>query len=309
MIANLKVAFKSLVDDATWMDDDTKVVAREKADYMSQFVGYPDWVKNKTALEAYYDGVETSPATHFANVQGVNLFLNSKDGKTLRGPTDRTRWNTIPTIVNAFYEPEMNSITFPAGILQDPFYSKGRPEAMNYGSIGVIIGHEITHGFDDQGRQSDKDGNTADWWSQQTIANYLERAQCFIDQYDNYYPPVFNGTIHVNGINTQGENIADNGGLREAFRAYESYVAANGEEDLLPGLEEYSMRQVFFLAYGNIWCGDDTPQRLENLILTDPHSPNNYRVLGPLSNSADFVREFNCPAGSPMNRVDKCVIW
>jgi len=309
MIGNLKVAFKALVDEASWMDESTKVVAREKADYMSQFVGYPDFVKNKTAVEEYYSGLTTSKDTHFLNIQSANNFLNTKDGQTLRGPTDRTRWNTFPTIVNAFFEPEMNSITFPAGILQNPFFLEGRPWAMNYGSIGVIIGHEITHGFDDQGRQSDKFGNTADWWTEQTVNNYLERAQCFIDQYDNYYPPEFNGTIHVNGINTQGENIADNGGLREAFRAYQNYVAANGEEDLLPGLEQYSPSQIFFISYGNIWCGHETPQRLENLILTDPHSPSYYRVVGPLSNSEDFVRQFGCPAGSPMNRVDKCVIW
>jgi predicted metalloendopeptidase len=308
MISDLKTSFKSLVDDAIWMDDAAKVVAREKADYIAEFIAYPDWIKNKTAVEEYYTGLTSSSDQHFNNIVDANALLNKKDGQTLRGPTDRTLWNTFPTVVNAFYEPEMNSITFPAGILQNPFYKGGRLQALNYGGIGVVIGHEITHGFDDQGRQSDKDGNTADWWTEQTVNNYISRAQCFIDQYDSFYPAVFNGTIHVNGINTQGENIADNGGLREAFRAYKNYVAANGAEDTLPGLD-FTAEQLFFISYANVWCGSDTPQRLENLILTDPHSPNYYRVLGPLSNSADFAKEFNCPVGSPYNPANKCVIW
>ncbi|KAI9560850.1 hypothetical protein GHT06_011803 [Daphnia sinensis] len=306
MIANLKTAFKTLVDDATWMDEGTKAIAREKADYMSEFVGYPDWIKDKAALEAYYDGLAATTTTHFQNVQDANAFLNKKDFLTLRGPTDRTRWNTYPSIVNAFYEPQLNSITFPAGILQPPFYGLGRLANMNYGGIGSVIGHEITHGFDDQGRQSDKFGNTANWWTPETLANYLERAQCFIDQYNNF--TVASGS-HVNGVTTQGENIADNGGLREAYRAYNFYVAANGAEPMLPGLEQFTSDQIFFLSYANLWCGVETPERLEEQILTDPHSPSRFRVIGPLSNNEDFAREFNCPAGSPMNRVDDCILW
>lgn len=306
MIANLKTAFKTLVDEATWMDDVTKGYAREKVDYMSEFVGYPDWILDNAALEAYYDGVELAVDTHFANVQNAYTILNKKDFETLRGPTDRERWNTPPSIVNAFYEPQLNSITFPAGILQPPFFGKGRLAAMNYGGIGSVIGHEITHGFDDQGRQSDKYGNTANWWTDETLAQYLERAQCFIDQYSNFTVP---SGSHINGVTTQGENIADNGGLREAFRAYNFYVAANGAEPQLPGLEQYTSEQIFFLSYANLWCGVETPERLEDQILTDPHSPSKYRVLGPLSNNEDFAAQFKCPAGSPMNRVNDCIIW
>lgn len=306
MIADLKTAFKTLVDEATWMDSATKGIARQKVDYMSEFVAYPDWIKNNAALEAYYNGVTVSTTTHFQNVQDTNAFLNKEDFKTLRGTTDRSRWNTYPTIVNAFYEPELNSITFPAGILQPPFFGYGRLAAMNYGGIGSVIGHEITHGFDDQGRQSDKDGNTANWWTDATLANYLDRAQCFIDQYNNFTVP---SGSHVNGVTTQGENIADNGGLREAFRAYSFYVAANGAEPQLPGLEAFSAEQIFFLSYANNWCGSETPERLENQLLTDPHSPSKFRVYGPLQNNADFARTFQCAVGTNMNPAKKCILW
>lgn len=306
MIEQLKTSFKSLVDDAPWMDEVTKVVAREKADYMRQLVAYPDWVKNASAVTAYYNGLSSAAGAHFQNVQNANAFLVSKEDKDLRQTTDRTKWTTFPTVVNAFFEPERNSITFPAGILQIPFYGNGRLTAMNFGAIGMVIGHEITHGFDDQGRQSDKFGNTADWWSQETITNYLARAQCFIDQYSAEEPLP---NVHLNGINTQGENIADNGGLREAFRAYVNYEAENGVEPRLPGLDQFTARQIFFLAYANVWCGGETDQSLQNTIATDPHSPNYYRVNVPLSNSDDFAREFSCPAGSKMNPANKCVLW
>jgi predicted metalloendopeptidase len=137
-------------------------------------------------------------------------------------------------------------------------------------------------------------------------AKYLTRSQCFIDQYTNFTVP---SGSHVNGINTQGENIADNGGVRESFRAYSYYVAANGGEQLLPGLEKFTPEQLFFISYANVWCGTETPAGLENQLLTDPHSPGRFRVIGPLSNSDDFVKQFSCPAGSPMNRVDKCILW
>ncbi len=232
---------------------------------------------------------------------------------------------------------------------------------MNYGGIGSVIGHEITHGFDDQGRSfnfqtiyssyntewifhkkgrlGDKLGTNVNWWTDRTLANYLKRAQCFIEQYSNftvpsgshvsvllyrtssslgpvtviyncmYTIPLIYRSTQINGVTTQGENIADNGGLREAFRAYNLYVATKGPEPKLPGLEQFTSEQIFFLSYANLWCGHETPKHLEDQLLTDPHSPSKYRVLGTLSNNEDFANVFGCAVGTPMNRVNDCILW
>ncbi|KAK4004827.1 hypothetical protein OUZ56_006550 [Daphnia magna] len=306
MIVILKKSFKSLLSEASWMDSTTKTIAKEKVDAMIELVAYPTWLKNKTALENYYDGIiTTSTGSNFYNIQQVHSFLNRNNLANLREKTDRTEWNEKPTIVNAFYSGTTNSITFPAAILQPPFFGKGRSAAINYGAMGSMIGHEITHGFDDEGRQSDKYGNTAQWWSQKTLELYQERATCFINEYSNF--TVLNGS-KLNGVNTQGENIADNGGVREAFRAYRYYVAANGRAETTK-FENLTPEQVFFLAYANSLCGTNTPQMLRTLIEKDPHSPYRYRVIGTLSNNEDFVRAFECGPDTPMNRLNKCVLW
>lgn len=310
MIGHIKTAFSSLVQESHWMDQETKIRALEKAAAMKDFVAYPDWILNKTRLSQIYEGVETT-SKHFENALNVTRFLEHDKLKALRLPTDRTAWVTFPSVVNAFYSFFYNAITFPAGILQPPFFGKGRLAALNYGGIGAVIGHEITHGFDDQGRQADKEGRINLWWTNQTLNRYIKGAQCFIEQYGNYTFPEFAGTeaFHLNGIISQGENIADNGGVREAFSAYQNYVAINGREARLPGLEKYTPEQLFFLSYANIWCGKQTTQSLRQQILNGPHSPEKYRVLGTLSNSIDFARHFHCPNGSVMNRPNKCILW
>ncbi|EFX80396.1 hypothetical protein DAPPUDRAFT_304103 [Daphnia pulex] len=311
MIGHLKEAFSSLVEKSQWMDPETKIRALEKAAAMKEFVAYPDWILNKTQLTLAYEGVEINSNSHFENYLNVTRFLEYGEMKGLRLPTDRTTWVTFPSVVNAFYYFFYNSITFPAGILQPPFFGKGRLAALNYGGIGAVIGHEITHGFDDHGRQTDKDGRVNLWWTNQTLTKYLQGAQCFVEQYGNYTFPEFAGTeaFHINGIISQGENIADNGGVREAFLAYQNYVALNGREARLPGLEQYTPEQLFFISYGNIWCGKQTPQSLKQHILNGPHSPERYRVLGTLSNSVDFSRHFKCSKDSAMNRPNKCILW
>ena len=178
----------------------------------------------------------------------------------------------------------------------------------------MVIGHEITHGFDDQGRQYDKDGNAIPWWSEETIGKFTDQAQCYIDQYDGYKVPeledVLDEDAHVNGKTTLGENIADNGGLHEAFSAYLKSVEANGAEGPLPGLQQYTPEQMFFISYSQVWCEKKTLGALLSQILSDPHSPGKFRVWGPLSNSPEFVKAFNCPADSNMNRGDdQCVLW
>lgn len=225
---------------------------------------------------------------------------------------------------------------FPAGILQGEFFTNDRPKYLNYGGIGYVMGHEMTHGFDDQGRQFDKEGNLVEWWQPETKKKYLERAQCIIDQYSNYtvkevglkvcqssfyYRTWFiNVTLivlqkknylltQINGINTQGENIADNGGIKEAYLAYNDWEQSNGQQEArLPGLQ-YSPQQMFWIGAANVWCNKYRPEALKARVITDPHSPGEFRVIGPMSNMPEFAKDFNCPLGSPMNPAKKCTVW
>jgi neprilysin len=177
---------------------------------------------------------------------------------------------------------------------------------MNYGAIGAIIGHEITHGFDDQGRQFDSNGNLVDWWEKATADAYVEKSQCIIDQYGNFTEPLTE--LNLNGINTQGENIADNGGIKEAYYAYNKYVKKHGSEKELPGLN-YTINQLFWISSAQTWCAAFRPEAMKKRILTGVHSPNQFRVLGPFANMKEFSNDFQCASGSPMNPVKKCEIW
>lgn len=178
---------------------------------------------------------------------------------------------------------------------------------MNFGAIGSIIGHEITHGFDDQGKQFDENGNLFDWWDAKTTEAYLEKARCVIDQYGNYTEP--STGLSLNGINTQGENIADNGGIKEAYYAYQKHVKMNGAEKKLPGLLNYSTNQLFWISSAQTWCASFRPEAMKKRILTGIHSPNQFRVLGSFSNMKEFSEDFKCPANTKMNSDRKCKVW
>jgi predicted metalloendopeptidase len=229
----------------------------------------------------------------------------------LRERVNKTDWvrHGQPAIVIAYYSPLENSIQFPAGILQGVFFSSGRPRYLNYGAIGWVIGHEITHGFDDQGRQFDKEGNLVDWWHPETKTRYLDKAQCIINQYGAYHLPEVGES--VNGVNTQGENIADNGGLKEAYRAYNEWVNEHGSERLLPGLQESTPNQMFWVSAANVWCSKFRPQAMKLKVLTGVHSPDPFRVKGPMTNMGEFSSDWNCPSGSNMNPNPeaKCKVW
>ncbi|XP_073971448.1 neprilysin-like isoform X2 [Rhodnius prolixus] len=309
MSANIKAVFSEQMDNLSWMDEETKKAAKIKVDTMSQLIGYPAWYDNSTALEHYYDGLSIDDS-HFDNVRNARSFNSLKMLKKLGEPTERSEWPISPGVVNAYYNSQTNSIIFPAGILQPPFFSKKRTEALNYGGIGVVIGHEITHGFDDVGRHSDAHGNLAQWWSEETIQTYLEKAECFISQYGSYRIPVLDSTlltkVTVNGVTTLGENIADNGGLHSALLAYRKYEAKNGPEPRLPGLEQYSPEQLFFIAFATNWCESSTKESLLHEVLNDPHSPHKFRVQGSLENSVEFTKAFNCPSQA---EKQVCTIW
>jgi len=210
--------------------------------------------------------------------------------------------------VNAFYSPEENSIVFPAGILDGSFFKADRPSYLNYGAIGNVVGHEITHGFDDQGSQKDGEGNLVNWWDKETKKHFLEKAQCVIDEYSSYTMMVNNETLSVNGITTQGENIADIGGYKESYRAYIRLTAKHGEEPRLPGLP-FTPRQLFWMSGASGWCSVSRPARQKNKILTDPHSPDKYRINGPFRNLPEFSQDWGCKVGSFMNPIKKCTVW
>jgi len=190
--------------------------------------------------------------------------------------------------------------------LQDRFFSADQPHYLNYGAIGQIIGHEITHGFDDQGRQFDLNGNLVEWWHDETSEKFLKKAKCIIDQYAAYREPSTNLTL--NGINMQGENIADNGGLKEAYNAYKKWASKNRPEKKLPGLK-YTPEQLFWISSAQTWCAISRTEYTKLKITMGVHSPNEFRVLGPITNMHDFSFDFNCPVGTKMNPSKKCEVW
>ncbi|XP_046657606.1 LOW QUALITY PROTEIN: neprilysin-2-like [Daphnia pulicaria] len=226
--------------------------------------------------------------------------------KKLRESVNKTNWisHGRPAVVNAYYSPLENSIQFPAGILQGAFFGKNRPAYLNYGTIGWVIGHEITHGFDDQGRQFGPDGNLAEWWESPTKKNYLERAQCIINQYGNYSFPELG--LNINGINTQGENIAVKGRIKEASIEPTSNTRQYTHD---PVSRTGIKSQLFWLGAANVWCQKSRPESLKLHILTGAHSPSRFRVRGPFANMPQFASDYNCPLSSAMNPVQKCAVW
>jgi len=311
MVSEIRRQFERLLDEVDWMDEDTKRQARVKAQGMVEHIGYPSELLEMSKLEDLYAGLELSPNAYLGNALNMTVFGTNYAFSKLREKVNKTDWvrHGRPAVVNAFYSPLENSIQFPAGILQGIFFSSDRPKYMNYGAIGWVIGHEITHGFDDQGRQFDEEGNLVDWWHPETKKRYLKKAQCIISQYGNYTIKALDN-MQLNGINTQGENIADNGGIKEAYRAYNSWVSRNGAEPRLPGLN-YTPRQLFWVSAANVWCAKYRPKALKLRVLTGVHSPDQFRVQGPFSNMDDFSRDFNCPVGSNMNppKENKCQVW
>ncbi|XP_017119291.1 neprilysin-1 [Drosophila elegans] len=306
MIHTIRAAFNELLAENHWMDDETRAVAKEKADSMNERIGYPELLTNATELEQEYVNLTIVPDNFINNVLSILQWESEKMLRLLRQPVDKEKWTTEPAVVNAFYNPNKNDIVFPAGILQPLFYSQHFPKSLNYGGIGVVIGHEITHGFDDKGRQFDKEGNMMQWWNNATIEAFRERTQCVIDQYSRY--KINEVDMFMDGRMTQGENIADNGGLKQAFRAYKKWETLHGREQQLPGLN-MTHDQLFFLNYAQIWCGSMRPEDALTKIRSAVHSPGFVRVLGPLSNSRDFAHAYNCPLGSTMNPAEKCSVW
>ncbi|KAK9722860.1 Peptidase family M13 [Popillia japonica] len=276
MVADIRAEFKEILRKVDWMDDKTRQSALEKADAMATHIAYPDELLDDSKLGEFYHDLDLSSEQYLKSAINLTLFATRYSFRRLRQPVNKTDWITHgrPAIVNAFYSSIENSIQFPAGILQGVFFNNDRPNYMNYGGIGFVIGHEITHGFDDQGRQFDKEGNLVDWWAPETQNAFIKKAQCIIDQYGNYSVPEVG--LNLKGVNTQGENIADNGGLKEAYHAYNSWTKRHGPERKLPGLN-YTPNQMFWISAANVWCSKYRPETLKMRVLTGYHSPGNFR--------------------------------
>jgi predicted metalloendopeptidase len=216
-------------------------------------------------------------------------------------PTDKSEWSMTTPTVNAFYQPTSNSINFPAGILQTPFFDPNRDMAVNYGGIGVVIGHEMTHGFDDQGRKYDADGNLRDWWTPVDGAEFEKRASCVSNQYSGF---TWFNDVKINGALTLGENTADNGGMRIAYMALQE--ALKGKSDLVDG---FTPEQRLFLGFAQVWCENMAPEEARNRAMTDPHSPGRFRTNGTVQNSPEFQKAFSCKATQPMVSQNACRVW
>jgi len=308
LVEEIRKEFLNIVDENDWMDKETKGKAVAKANSIVAHIGYPEEILDMKKLDELYSGLEIFESDYFGNGNRIRKFGTNYSFSKLRQRVDKNDWvrHGQPAVVNAFYNSVENAISFPAGILQGGFFNKGRPYYMNYAAIGWVVGHEITHGFDDQGRQFDKDGNLIDWWKPETHSRYVEKASCIIDQYSNYSI----NNLNLRGINNQGENIADNGGIKEAYNAYKTRASQHGPGPLLPGLP-YTQSQLFWLSAANVWCVKYRPEGLKSKILTGAHSPSMFRVRGTFSNMEHFSRDFNCPVGTPMNpgREKQCHVW
>ncbi|KAJ8413156.1 hypothetical protein AAFF_G00091520 [Aldrovandia affinis] len=307
LIEGIRWAFMDMLDkENDWMDEITKSKAKDKAHSVLAKVGYPDFILNDTHINEDIKRLSFSEKDYFGNVMQTLHFFAQSDIAWLRKTVPRTEWFTNPTTVNAFYSSSTNQIRFPAGELQKPFFwGLKYPRSLSYGAIGVIVGHELTHGFDSNGRKYDKNGNMDQWWSNTSISRFNDKTQCMISQYNDYNWE--EAGLNVRGKRTLAENIADNGGMREAFRAYRRWVETERlgrEEPLLPGIS-LSNNQLFFLSYAHVRCNSYRSAAAREQIQSGAHSPPKYRVIGAMSNYEEFHRAYGCPAGSAMNRGAK----
>jgi putative endopeptidase len=298
IVHNLEAALDDRLTVLEWMSDSTRQAAKAKLAAFAEKIGYPDKWRD-------YSAIQVKPQPFFANRAAVREFEIARQFGKIGKPTERGEWFMTPPTVNAFYSPSLNSINFPAGILQPPFYDPSWDDAANYGGIGTVIGHEMTHGFDDQGRQLDLKGNLRDWWKPEDAARYKERAGKVAAQFTSY---TVLDSMHLNGQLTLGENIADLGGLAIAYAALQKELAGKPRPAKLEG---FTPEQRFFLSYAQLWRRLTRPEALRTQVNTDPHSPGHWRVNGPLSNLDEFAKAFGCKEGDPMvrNAEERARIW
>jgi putative endopeptidase len=290
MIKNVILAYRTRINNLTWMSAETKAKAQEKLDKMTIKIGYPDKWKDYSALaiQSPQDG-----GSFLQNKMNIAKWRNDEDIAKLNKPVDKTEWGMSPQTVNAYYNPAYNEIVFPAAILQPPFYNYQADEAVNYGGIGAVIGHEISHGFDDSGSRYNADGNLVDWWTADDLKQFTALTGALADQYSALEP--LPGT-HVDGKFTLGENIGDLGGVNAAYDGLKLYLAKNK-----PGLiDGYTPEQRFFISWSTVWRSKMRDEAMKNQVKTDPHSPGMYRAYVPLQNVDSFYQAFDIKSGDGM---------
>lgn len=299
----MKDEFIKSVNALPWMSDATKAKAKEKANAIAEDIGYPSYIKDPSKLAATLKGLNVSDSL-FENTVSAMAFAADQSYSSLDKPVDRDEWFLGPSQVNGYYSPRQNRIVFLAAILQPPFYNPDYPKYFNYGGIGMVIGHEIIHGFDNSGRFFDKDGNINNWWSIVSQFGFKKRTECLAKQYSQY--EVYGKKI--NGNQTKNENIADNGGIKLAYKAYETLVQKEGTEGALPGLG-LTEKQLFFVGFARPWCSIYRKKVAHLQVETDEHTFPKYRIIGTLHNYDKFAEVFNCKPGSAMNPQNKCTLW
>jgi endothelin-converting enzyme/putative endopeptidase len=295
MTKEIETAMRSEIEGLPWMSPTTKRQALLKLRGVVDKIGYPDNWRD-------YSSVEIRPGDFLGDVERAAAFESHRDLAKIGKPVDRTEWEMSPPTVNAYYDAQMNDINFPAGVLQPPLFDPKMDDAPNYGNTGATIGHELTHGFDDEGRQFDAKGNLHDWWTKTDAKEFQQRADCVSDEYSQFKVV---DDIKINGKLTMGEDVADLGGT---LLAYIAWKAANKGKVLQP-IDGFTPDQRFFIGMAQWACGSERPENLRANAITDPHSPNEYRVNGVVSNMPEFQTAFSCRLGQPMVREKACKVW
>jgi len=315
--ASVKVAAQNLVDGVEaafgerlthvdWLDNTTLAAAQHKLAQVKNKIGYPDvWqqFESVTFTKEFYDNYHT-----------MNQYSRRRAASQVGQPTDEEVWGMYPQQINAYYDPEQNQMVFPAGILRGSFYNADAPGALNYGAIGGVIGHELSHGFDDQGRLYDGDGRLHPWWTNATSEKFDQRVGCVVQTYSNFTIQAGNETLHVNGNLTLGENLADMGGIANSYRAYQAKLKSDAQFAAQEAMINQAFNgltgdQLYFVAWAQNWCALRTDASASQQIKTDPHSPSEIRVLGPVSQTPMFADAFGCKATTKYNPATRCSVW
>ena len=299
MVDALEKSLDEDIQDLSWMSDETKKQAKVKLEAIRNKIGYPEMYRDYSSVVIKRDDL-------LGNVARSTEFESKRQIAKIGQPLDRKEWGMTPPTVNAYYNPAYNEIVFPAGILQPPFFDKTMDDAVNFGGIGLVIGHELTHGFDDQGRKFDPRGNLRDWWTEQDGKEFEKRVSCVADEYSNF---VAVDDLKLNGRLTLGENTADNGGARIALRALEHMIADDKTKKEGQKIDGYTPEQRFFLGFGRVWCEKRRPEYARTQVTTNPHSPGKYRVNGVVQNMPEFQKAWGCKAGQPMVAENACHVW
>jgi predicted metalloendopeptidase len=302
MLKMVKALEKSLGEDIqnlSWMSAETKKQAAVKLAAINNKIGYPDVWRD-------YSSVVIKPGDLLGNLERANEFESKRQINKIDKPLDRKEWGMTPPTVNAYYSPSYNEIVFPAGILQPPFFDPKMDDGVNFGGIGLVIGHELTHGFDDQGRKFDPQGNLHDWWTKEDGEEFEKRATCVANEYSNF---IAVDDLKLNGKLTLGENTADNGGARVSLMALEHVIADDKSGKESQPIDGYTPQQRFFLGFGRVWCEKRRPEVARMRVLVDPHSPGQWRVNGVVQNMPEFEKAWSCKAGQPMVAENACHVW